>query len=407
MTPYISLKCARRAKSASRLALVAGLLLPCFAWTAGVPNPLQIHGFASQGFVLTSDNNFYGKSSDDGGSWDFRELGLNGSFRASPRLLTSLQLLSRRAGASSDDDIELDYAFLDYLVHSRETNQWGIRLGRVKNPMGFYNDTRDVAFTRPSIILPQSIYFDRARNVALSADGGQIYGEYRTHTGIFDFIFEVAAPRVDDLDTELALLGADRTGSLEDDVSYLARLMYERDGGRFRVAYSDLRVNIDYKPGSIDPSGPGSIQFLPKILSFQYNSEKWTLTSEIARREFRFNDLSAYIPFTEVTGESYYLHGTYRLTPSWETFLRYDVIYQNKDDRNGRKFEKRTGAPAHSQFAKDWTVGIRWDITPAWMFAMEHHWVDGTAWLPQRDNPDPLATVQRWRLFTFLVSFRF
>ena len=30
----------------------------------------------------------------------------------------------------------------------------GIRLGRMKTPLGFYNDTLDVPFTRPSILLP-------------------------------------------------------------------------------------------------------------------------------------------------------------------------------------------------------------------------------------------------------------
>ena len=40
-----------------------------------LPKSVQIHGFLSQGFLHTSDNNLFGHS-DDNISVDFRELGL-------------------------------------------------------------------------------------------------------------------------------------------------------------------------------------------------------------------------------------------------------------------------------------------------------------------------------------------
>jgi hypothetical protein len=46
-----------------------------------------------------------------------------------------------------------------------------MRVGRIKTAYGLYNTTRDVPFTRPSIVLPQSIYFERTRNLTVSADG--------------------------------------------------------------------------------------------------------------------------------------------------------------------------------------------------------------------------------------------
>ena len=77
----------------------------------------------------------------------------------------SVQGLSRTAGEGSPGNIRLDYGFIDYTFSNQENSQFGIRLGRMKNPLGFYNDTRDVPFTRPSILLPQSIYFDRTRKL--------------------------------------------------------------------------------------------------------------------------------------------------------------------------------------------------------------------------------------------------
>ncbi|MFZ1712642.1 MAG: hypothetical protein WAT53_06210, partial [Nitrosomonas sp.] len=138
-------------------------------------NSLRINGFLSQGYVKTDQNNFFGKS-DGKGSLDFRELGLAASLRPTEKLQLSGQLLWRRAGEGSRRGISIDFGFLDYSFVTRPAGELGIRLGRTKNPLGFYNDTRDVPFTRPSIILPQSIYFDRTRNLALASDGAQLYG---------------------------------------------------------------------------------------------------------------------------------------------------------------------------------------------------------------------------------------
>jgi hypothetical protein len=87
--------------------------------------------------------------------------------------------------------------------------------------------------------------------------------------------------------------------------------------------------------------------------------------------------------------------------------LRYDVLYADREDRDGKEYAASTRAPAHSRFAKDWTVGLRWDVTPSFMLRAEYHRVDGTAWLPGLDNPNALATERKWDLFGLLGSFRF
>lgn len=372
-----------------------------------LPGNLQIHGFASQGYILTSDNDFFGNS-NSGGSFDFTELGLNASLRPLPKLQLSAQILSRRAGESDNGDIRLDYGFADYSFVSDETLRLGVRLGRLKNPLGLYNDTRDVAFTRPTILLPQSIYFDRSRDLALSADVAQFYGEHAGDFGDLSFQFSVGNPRVNDDETELVFLTRDLPGSLEDKTSYVGRLLYERDGGRLRLALSGAEVNIDYEPGAAFPMDllAGSIRFQPLIFSAQYNAEKWSLTSEYALRKSRFQDFGG-IPDQSFTGESYYVQGAYRFTPRWEGVLRYDVLFSNRDDRDGSTFAARTGRPAHNLFAKDLTVGLRWDITPSFMVRAEYHRVNGTAWLPIPDNPDLTAAEQRWDLFALLASYRF
>ena len=146
----------------------------------------------------------FGHSEGDG-SLDFIEAGINASWTPLPRLQLAVQGLFRRAGAGHESDFELDFGLMDYALLSTEDKQLGFRLGRIKNPLGLYNDTRDVAFTRPSILLPESIYLDISREAFVSADGAHVYGELRSRWGDFSLQFGGVLPRVDNLDYELGI----------------------------------------------------------------------------------------------------------------------------------------------------------------------------------------------------------
>lgn len=375
-----------------------------------LPHNLQIHGFASQSWLMSSgNNNFFGKSSSDSGSFDFRELGLNASMRPLTRLQFSAQMLSRTAGEGSPGNVRLDFGFMDYMYFSGESSQLGIRLGRMKTPLGFYNDTRDVPFTRPSILLPQSIYFDRTRKLALAADGVHLYGEYRSDLGDISFQAGVVRPLVRGAEAEAAVFGGQFPGHLAPEISYTGRVNYDLDGGRIRFAVSASQLNIRYIPGASDVLQAGSIHFVPLIFSAQYNAERWSLTSEYALRRLQYNDFGV-MPNLDFYGESYYFQGAYRFTPEWEGIVRYDVLLTDKDDPHGKKWAAaqpgRAGL-AHTRFAKDITVGLRWNITPEFMLRAEYHRVNGTAWLSTLDNPNTGNLSQHWDLFSILGSYRF
>ncbi|MBY0475265.1 MAG: OprO/OprP family phosphate-selective porin [Nitrosomonas sp.] len=394
-----------------------GLVSTAMQWLRSTDRPgdLQFHGFVSQAYITTSDNNVFGNS-DNGGSFGLTEAGLNASVRPLPRLQLSAQVLSRRAGEGNSGEPRLDYAILDYQLYAHEANQFGIRVGRLKNPFGFYNETRDVAFTRPSILLPQSIYFDRTRNLGLSSDSVQLYGDTSVFDwGTFSAQFGVTLPVVDDKDTESSLLGSVRKGHLNREVSYIGRGIFETNDKRLRLGISGIWLNTSYDPNSRlnDPLGPGALQFTPVIFSAQYNAERWTLTSEYAIRPFDYNNGFRTPPAPrglngiDIVGESYYFQGEYRFTPKWEGIVRYDALFTDRSDRDGSEFAKLTGGISHTRFAKDITVGLRWNVTPAFMLRAEYHYVNGTAWLSRLDNPSPLATEQHWHLYGILGSYRF
>ena len=378
--------------------------------TTDLPGDLQVHGFASQAYMATSDNDVFGNS-DKGGSFGLTEAGLNASARPLPRLQISAQVLSRRAGEGNSGMPRLDYGFLDYQFYSHEANLFGIRVGRLKNPFGFYNETRDVAFTRPSILLPQSIYFDRTRNLGLSSDSVQFYGDLGIlNWGTLSTQFGITLPIVNDRDTESSLLIDVRPGNLNREISYIGRGIFETNDKSLRLGISGIWLNTSYDPNATNDLGPGAIQFTPLIFSAQYNAERWTVTSEYAIRYFKFgnnfgnNFLDSLGDFY---GESYYFQGEYRFTPKWEAMVRYDALFTDRSDRDGSEFQNRWSLPAHLRFAKDITVGLRWNVTPQFMLRAEYHHVNGTAWLSRLDNPTPFTTSQHWDLFAIQGSFRF
>lgn len=381
-------------------------------------NGLQVHGFLSQGYIKTTDtkNDVFGDSSSGKGSFDFREIGVNASHRPITNLQFSMQLLSRQAGESSKGGIRIDYGFLDYTAITSETKELGVRLGRTKNPLGFYNDTRDVPFTRPSILLPQSIYFDRTRNLGMASDGVQIYGESRNDWGDITAQFGVVFPQVDNKNTEAAIFQNSQPGELTPRLSYIGRIIYERDGGRFRFGVSGAQVNAGYDPAEKgDKFSAGSLEFIPLIFSLQYNAERWSFTSEYALRHIDMKNFHNPALDRSFTGESYYFQGIYRFNPQWEAVVRYDAYYADRKDRDGDEWNAFTnelnnfkgGRPAHSRFARDLTLGLRWNITPSIMLRAEYHRVNGTGWLSTLDNPNSTFTDQHWNLFAAQASYRF
>ncbi len=387
-----------------RFTIVLLVFYSCHESFADWKETFQYHGFLSQNFVLTSENNFYGES--ERGSFDFAEAGFNVSLRPLSRLGLAAQLLYRRAGELEDEEVRLDYGVLEFAVLETTKVQAGLRLGRVKNPLGLYNETRDVAFTRPSIFLPQSIYFDRTRNWALSSDGGQMYGQYESSIGEFSLRVNVGVPTIDK-SLEGLLFGRNQAGEFNGNLSYLGQFLYEYQSGLIRLAFTAASAHTHYYPGENDFFSNGDFWFQPYIFSAQYNGERLSITGEYALRNARMRHFGPLLPNTAFTGESYYIQGAYRLTDDVEAVARYDVYYQNVNDRYGERFEQRTGRPGSSRFAKDWTVGLRWEITPNWMARAEYHRVHGTGWLADTENPDPQKLDPDWDLFALELSFRF
>lgn len=368
-------------------------------------NQVQVHGFLTQGIVRTDRNNFYGNSSEQA-SFDFREIGINGSYRVKPDIRLAAQVMSRTAGEMDDGRLWLDFAMADFTLLSGENKRAGIRLGRMKNAYGLYTETRDVAFTRPGIILPQPIYFDRTRNLVLSGDGAQFYGEFAVPGGNLEIVASASKLPTSDRSSKATLVAPNAPGKLEQ--SSLApglRVLYETENRQWRGGLTFCTLSQSYHPAPGDRIPPTQIDFAPWIASLQYTNDQWTLTGEYSQRKTKV--VSGPVTVIDGIAENWYLQGQYRFAPGWELLLRYDSAITDMDDRSGRIAAAKFGVPAHSRFTHDWVAGLRHDVTPSFMVRAEVHHVDGTNWLSALDNPVPAKTARHWNMFMLLGSYRF
>lgn len=146
---------------------------------------VQIHGFASQGFVHTNDNNWLTMNTNNVGSGEFTDFGANASVPITDKFRVGAQLYDRKLGELGCWHPSLDWAFADYRF-----KPWlGMRGGKVKTALGLYNDTQDLDFLHPFALLPQSVYPTDLRDSTIAHMGGDVYGDIhlKNHFGTLSY----------------------------------------------------------------------------------------------------------------------------------------------------------------------------------------------------------------------------
>lgn len=365
----------------------------------------QVHGFASQAAVKTSDNHFFGNSPAT--SFDFTEIGVNASLLLNPKILLAGQLLARRAGEMYDGTPALDYGLADIMLASSAEQRWGIRVGRIKNPLGIYNETRDVPFTHPGIFLPQVIYYDKVRNLVLSTDGLLFHSESYNDQGALSLAVGGGRSVIDD-NVEWVYLGNDFDGDLRDSYIGLFRIWYTTPSERLQFGLSGAELLFQFNPGQNSPLGDGTIESFFWTASFQYSAEDWTLTAEYAGEPIEWRGFGPVPLDRKGTTEGYYLQGTYRFHPDVELLLRYEEGFADRNNRDGiRDSMLAGGLPPFNSFSKIWTAGLRWNIDRHWMVRAEYQRHHGTFVLSPRENLDHSQLRADWNLFAVQAAFRF
>ena len=387
----------------------------------GGERQLSIHGFLSQGGLYSSHHNYYGESTEF--SSDLTEVGVNLRYTPTPATVLAGQVVSRRAGELYDGEPRLDYAFLEYTIYDSTESRGGVRLGRDKIPIGFFNETRDVPMTRPGILLPQSVYVEGLgiRDFYIGVDGGSLFFDWYTDQGTWQLDVGLAVPAQMHEETQNAFLGAEQLGDLEMTSGQNVRLLYEHLGGIWRLAATFSRMRTEYtQAGTPDLGvGDGEVAVDSVVVSIERNWERLRLITEGVMRDIQPSGFATAPPpllQEDIIEAGYYMQGSYRLNREWEAFLRYDSHWNDISDRDGtaRAAELSLAGAGpepepHRFFQHQWTLGVGWEVNPNWLLRAEWHSIQGTALTPSPDNPDfnEGGEAERWNLFALQASYQF
>ncbi|GGI67152.1 hypothetical protein GCM10007978_00910 [Shewanella hanedai] len=364
---------------------------------------LQLSGFIGQGYVAADDSQFIVGDNDH--AFDITEAAFAVSWKPIEHVRVASALSYRQWGTLYDSAVKFDYLFAEYTYQFGEQN-FGARAGLFKSEIGFYSSTRDVPFTRPSIMLPQSIYSDYFRDAQLHVEGGDVFGMHPLFDGMLDWRLTVGKVDITD-DFDRNILGRTDFGEFDSEHYYAADVEFQNNNIRLGLTYYDAEVS--YSPSAIGGYSPGDIQLVNWVFSGQFRYKNFELTGEYLTGDKMINGLMFPVEFGGFKEPSlgYYLDLRTYLPYEVELFIRFDKHIDNTDDKDGQAYEMRFGSPAYFAYSDDWTFGARWFASHDWLLAVEYHQVEGASWVTPLVSPTPSVQAKEWSMFAMQVSYRF
>lgn len=351
---------------------------------------IEMHGFVSQGFIYTTNNRFLAES--DRGSFEFSEVGLNFTKQLTPNLRFGAQLFTRDLGPDGDYGAVFDWFYADY----RFFDWFGLRAGRLKLPVGLYNETSDIDAARVPILLPQALYPARNRDYLLAQTGLEAYGyqplgpigafDYRLYGGTIYFEPNRPPPNV------------------EYSIPYVVggRALWSTPIEGLSAAFSGLGLRLDQdalltpdvvailqENALLPPDHNGLITLTLRIrawaASVEYAAHDLLLAAEYSRTHTDYESsepqLDALIfqadggkPPYPARAEAYYAMASYRVT-SWFTPGAYYSVNKKLDL-----------PPRRDRHTYDLAAFVRYDLNQHWLLKLEGHYMNGTSNLDARLN---------------------
>ena len=370
---------------------------------------LQIHGFIAQGIIDVEGSDFVNDSGDV--STELTEIGLNASYQLSSQFRITGQVVYLEGGNRYDNGTRIDYALLDWSVFQNENWQINLYLGRFKNYHWLYSGTRDVPFTRPSIILPQSMYFDGFRDIAVGGDGGDLKISHSSdNLGDFDFNLSSGTTNISKEQTKLLLseLALGRMKQLSD---VQTSLYWQPAFSFWRFGISFLDSDFEYASAEEgDNFLDAEIKLQRSIINAMYEGEKWEFAFEAFQERFILNGFYFDGYHQDKLGLGYYAQSQYKVDKNFTLLLRYEKFYSDKNDKSGKTLEGNTGGlvPSYFAYQHDITLGISYDIAETFRLQLEFHNFTGTARLTPVVLPNlELNDSEHWHLWALQFMYWF
>ncbi len=396
--------------------LITGLLSTLFAgYSLASENSMDFHGFVSQGYLSTTENNFISDSKK--GTFEFSEAGINFSKDVTEKLWAGIQLFTRNFGNNDEHGVKIDWAFADY----RFQDWLGLRFGQLKTPHGLYNEVRDIDMIRTSVLMPQSVYPEVMRDVNLSLQGAGIHGDIDLNkVGWISFKAMYGSQHIPQNDRMAEALTGIYTNiivneSFDVDDKLAAGLVWENllPGLRLGASYDNTRLTINevWVEDLLDfrKAGEKSYAIYDKlanwVFSLEYSWDNLMLMGEFIQTYKEFT-LKGFGDF-ETEPYGWYAGITYRFA-DWFELGGYYSEYQNDYP------DLVTMPPDFYNELKDICLTARFDFGSNWILKFEGHSFDGAYGLSSFDNENKAEIPsdyeyfeKEWTLFAAKLTISF
>jgi hypothetical protein len=346
------------------LLFVCSIAFPVFAQDL---SNIQIHGYATQGLLYSSNNNYFTTRSMNG-SVQWTEGAISFSDSLTDKLRVGIQLHIYELGQLGGPQIDVDWVSGDYRV----TRYLGFRAGKVKTRVGLFNDSQDVDAVHLWALLPESMYQTDNKSFLLSHYGFDMYGSVNlgetagkvSYTGFAGYR---------DLDLHGGYINLLRQPPLS--MVFPTAPSGSIYGGdiRWQVPVKGLTIGMSALVSRADGTAPGGRLTVPGnlLLAYygQYEKGKFYAAAEYRRNPFNGSIATPFFtaPFVEDT-RAWYVMTSYRALAK----LQVGTYYSHYIDKT-----KDTTLPAN--YSKDWTLSGRYDFNQYFYAKVEGHFVHGTA----------------------------
>ncbi|WP_426369289.1 hypothetical protein [Pseudocolwellia sp. HL-MZ7] len=392
------------------------ILLGCCFLTAGVTHAhdlggtkdLQVHGFVAQGIIDVNGSNFV--SDDQGASLELTEIGINASYQLTPDIRLAGQAVYLDGGNRYNKGTRVDYLLVEWALQNTVNWQTKLYLGRIKNYHWLYSSTRDVPMARPSIILPQSVYFDATRDMSIGGDGGAIATRYSNESiGDIDITVSMAASTLSKTQTTI-VMGSQSRGKLTHENDFQGSIYWTPSMSQWKFGLATTSADFTYSRGHRDVFIDGGLALKRYYFNAEYQAEKWTFSAEFLQESIDLYGLLTPDFTNETTGQGGFVQGQFTLTPELKFLARYEHYYADKNDKHGRQLELGSGGnvPNYFGYQYDTTLGLNYRIASNVELQFEHHWIQGTARLTPVLIPEPGVNEEEyWQLWALQLRYWF
>lgn len=359
----------------------------------------QWHGFISQGLIDVNGSDFVNNKGSI--SSKLTEMGINTSVQLLSNLRFATQAVYLDGGNRYSKGARIDYLLLDWTLLNKNNWQANLYLGRFKNVHWLYSSVRDIPFARPSIILPQSVYFDGFRDIAVGGDGAAFKLSYSDDNyGYFDVNFSFGASPLSKEQGQI-ILSKLALGDVKQNFDSQGSFYWRPAFSPWRFGLSLLDSDFNYQSMKQDffADGKFSIQFY--TLNVLYEGEKWEFSGEVFQERFVTKGFYHSQFLQDHLGQGAYLQTRYQFNEDFILLARYEKFYINKEDKKGKQLEiDSTGEiPYYFAFQNDFVFSLSYDLFNNCKVRLEHHWINGGARLTPVALPNPIINNQKnWQV---------